>query len=293
MNRDLGFLALGLLTAATGWAQPIGFDPEYGNGQAKTLVLNDGEIVYLEKGEGVPVVFYNPLPDYRYWQWQVDAVSTSYHAVAVNFPASAIDRTPEGLAAALEALDLGPVHLVSHSSALWAVIPLAAERPDLFRSLVLEEPAAALTGAGPPVCSLTDVSEAEIEACQFSSLVSGPGWFEAWPAELRRYLGEVREMAAASTPSDLPPDFDPQDIKFPSTCDDELRNAMARHAIPILFIRGEQTPGFFQAALDEYEACLPPHASVTISGASHFVHLDQPAEYNRAIMDFFDGLPGR
>ena len=122
MNGNLRFLALGLLTAATGCAQegsdaadaaPIEFDPDYGAGQAKTLVLDEREIVYLEKGKGTPVVFYNPLPDHRYWQWQVDAVSTSYHAVAVYFPARAVDRTPEGLAAALEALDLGPVHLVS------------------------------------------------------------------------------------------------------------------------------------------------------------------------------------
>ena len=68
---------------------------------------------------------------------------------------------------------------------------------------------------------------------------------------------------------------------------------MARHDIPTLFIRGEQTPAFFQAGLDEYEACLPPHASVTVSGASHFVHLDQPAEYNRAIMNFFDQISER
>ena len=100
-------------------------------------------------------------------------------------------------------------------------------------------------------------------------------------------------MAAASPPANIPPDFDPQDIEFPSTCDDEVRLAMARHAIPILFIRGERTPDFFQTALDEYEACLPPHESVTVPGAAHFVHIDQAAEYNRAIMEFFEKLSAR
>lgn len=46
-----------------------------------------------KRGKGRRSFFYNPLPDHRYWQWQVDAVSTSYHAVAVYFPASAVDRT--------------------------------------------------------------------------------------------------------------------------------------------------------------------------------------------------------
>src|SRR5690606_35049223 len=101
-----GFFILASLMLGTACAQDAvspEFDPDYGVGQAKSLTLDEGEIIYLEKGEGVPVVFYNPLPDYRYWQWQVEATARSYHAVAFYFPASAIDRTPEGLAAALDA----------------------------------------------------------------------------------------------------------------------------------------------------------------------------------------------
>jgi pimeloyl-ACP methyl ester carboxylesterase len=33
--------------------------------------------------------------------------------------------------------------------------------------------------------------------------------------------------------------------------------------------------------------------SVTVSDAAHFVHLDQPAEFNRAIMAFFEQIDRR
>ena len=292
-------LALGVFTAATGCAPqgsdadraaPVQFDPNYGAGQGRTLMLDEGEVVYLENGEGPPVVFFGAAP---YWQWQVEAVSMSGHVTAFEFSDIALARTPQGLEAALEALDLGAVHLVAHSSTAWTAIQLAAQRPDLFRSLVLEEPAVFdLSGAPAQSCSLTGASESEVAACEFSSQVSGPGWFESWPVEIRQFVSDMLAEANASPP-ELPPGVELQDIEFPSLCDDELRLAMARHDIPTLFIRGEQTPAFFQAGLDEYEACLPPHASVTVSGASPFVHLDQPAEYNRAIMNFFDQISER
>jgi pimeloyl-ACP methyl ester carboxylesterase len=269
---------------------PPEFDPDYGTGQVEMLALADGEIVFLDRGEGEPVVFYGGIP---YWQWQVEEVSETYNAIAISYTDIAHLRSPQGLDAALEALNLGPVHLVAHSSTGWPAVQLVAERPELFRSLVLEEIAVFdLSGAPAQTCSLTDVSNAEVAACEFSSQVSGPGWFESWPMEIRHFVTEMMAEASASPPEpqiDLPA----QDMAIPSLCDEELRSAVSQSDLPILFVRGEQTPSFLQAELDEYEACTPLTDSVTVSDAAHFVHLDQPAEFNRAIMAFFEQIDRR
>jgi pimeloyl-ACP methyl ester carboxylesterase len=263
------------------------FDPEYGADQLIELSLDAGEMHYLEKGDGEPIVFLGPVP---YWQAQVEAISTRYHASAFMFADFAMVRTPEGLALALEALDLGPVHFVAHSAGTFPTVALAAERPDLIRSLVLVDPAVFdLSGATPETCSLTDISAAELAACRFSSQVNGPGWFESWPREIRQIVSDGLADANASPPDD-PPDFESQDMAFPSLCDDELPLAMTQNDIPILFVRGNQTPAYFQAGHDEYEACLPIQESVTVEGAAHWVHLDRPAEVNRVILDFVDRL---
>src|SRR5262245_39901178 len=219
MRDKLRVLVLGVLTAATGCVQqgsdadravPVQFDPDYGAGQISTLTLDGGEIVYLERGEGSPVVFFGPVP---YWQWQVEAVSVSDHVTAFEFSDIAISRTPQGLEAALEGLDLGAVHLVAHSAFAWTAILLAVERPDLFRSLVLEEPAVFdLSDAPTQSCSLTGASEAEVAACEFSSQVSGAGWFESWPVEIRQVVSEMLARANASPP-ELPPGAEPQDME--------------------------------------------------------------------------------
>jgi len=56
--------------------------------------------------------------------------------------------------------------------------------------------------------------------------------------------------------------------------------------MPIVLIRGAETPAHFQARLDDHEACLPEHWSLTVTGAAHSVHMDRPEAYNRAVLEF-------
>lgn len=187
----------------------------------------------------------------------------------------------EELVAALEGLQLGPVHLVAHSIAAWQAMTLAAKRPELFRTLVLEEPAVDLRDAPSPRCALANPSQAELASCLFSSIVHGPGWFESVPAELRRYNAEFAVGTPQTDGSDET--IDPAETVFPSICEE-----VATLPMPILFVRGEETPAYLQAKFDEHEACLPRHETVRIPGASHSVHIDRPNEYNRAVLEFID-----
>jgi pimeloyl-ACP methyl ester carboxylesterase len=109
---------------------------------------------HLDAGRGDPVLLlHGSLTDARYWQRSglLPALAAHFRVVAPsrrhNHPHPASDLA--GYAAgddatdALEliaALGLGSVHLVGHSYGAFAALLLAAERPDLVRSLVLAEP---------------------------------------------------------------------------------------------------------------------------------------------------------
>jgi pimeloyl-ACP methyl ester carboxylesterase len=284
------FVMLGAFAAGAAAQQSesvVEFDPGYGVGDTERLTIDAGEVVYLEKGEGSPVVFYYPGFDQRYWQWQVEAAAAAgYRAIAISFaPPSADVQSPPpsadaeddlfgvaALAAALDELGLGPVHFVAHSIAAWQAMALASVRPELFGTLVLEEPAVELTDAPMPECSLAEASEDERAACQFASLHSNAGWFERQSAALRGYLSEGFGALLQD---------DPREIEFPSICED-----VARLPMPILFIRGADTPAYFQASLDGHEDCLPEPEVLTVGGAAHMVHMDQPEAHNRAVLDF-------
>jgi non-heme chloroperoxidase len=119
----------------------------------KHLKINGAEVTYREEGAGVPVVLLNGmLGDYRGWQRQVDALSPQYRVLALSqryFPPNKWPDDGAGwgpvnhvadLTVLLRQLGLPPVHLVGHSYG-GAVAPrLAAEHPQLVRSLILGEP---------------------------------------------------------------------------------------------------------------------------------------------------------
>jgi pimeloyl-ACP methyl ester carboxylesterase len=65
------------------------------------------------------------------------------------------------------------------------------------------------------------------------------------------------------------------------TCD-----AVRRIQVPTLVIRGERTPRFFIATNAAVSRCITGSQAVTIANASHVMSVDNPMQFNRAIMDF-------
>jgi pimeloyl-ACP methyl ester carboxylesterase len=131
--------------------------------------------------------------------------------------------------------------------------------------------------------TLREVSEFERNACEMQSRVSGPGYYEAADETVRELIAAAEKATAesfAASPQQGPP---AAVIEFPPNCE---RMRQLPMAIP--FIRGETTPEHMQHGFDEYANCLPAHETVVIVGASHMVHLDNPSEFNAALLQFLD-----
>lgn len=111
-------------------------------------------LYYEEKGSGQPVLFVHGIPtDYRAWTRQMESFSDGFRAITISrryaspnkrsgdLLDSTVGDNAGDLKAFIERLGLAPVHLVGHSYGGFASAFLAADHPDLVRSLVLVEAA--------------------------------------------------------------------------------------------------------------------------------------------------------
>jgi pimeloyl-ACP methyl ester carboxylesterase len=264
------------------------FDLDYGKGEAQSLKVHNSDVIYIDKGEGPPVVFYHPSVDYRGWQMQVPAFAKGHRVIAFSFhidehsPMPADMSDPAMLTDALDRLEstlsLGPAHLVAHSMGGLQAMRLAASHPDLLRSLTVEEPGVDITGIK-QTCSLDHPSPVELRVCNFQSVVGGPGYYASLPEPFKQFLlqgaqNEGKAVAAAMAAGIKP-------VPLPDACP-----IIATLTMPILFVRGAITPASFQARLDRHETCLPEHRTVVVPRATHWGHLDNPDAFNRAVLAF-------
>jgi pimeloyl-ACP methyl ester carboxylesterase len=161
---------------------------------------------------------------------------------------------------------------------------VARDRPQLVRSLFLTEPALlALIPSGTPEAAqvaqldtarkLLAGGDATGALQAFVDVIIAPGAWQLMPASTRQMLTdnlpELRREAA------MPPG-DP-----PFGCED------ARHIeAPALLVTGGSSPAFFKAIDERLAGCLPSVDAVTVPGAAHAVHAQQPARFNEMLVAF-------
>jgi len=248
----------------------------------------DGELVVLVHGGWV---------DHTTWAALVPALAGSFAVVTYDRRGhSRSERGPgppprrqdeDDLAAIVEALGRGPVHLVGSSYGAAICLGLAGRRPDLVRSVVAHEPPLLSLSREPEIEVLfrevqDQLAAGDIEGGTrrfFEDVVLGPGGWELVPEPLRRAA-----MANAETFIDLrdDPDWAALDV-----------GAVARFPGPIVVTRGEVSPAWLRrVALAVAERIGRP--SRVIAGAGHSPHLTVPATFAAAIEESIRrGAPAR
>jgi non-heme chloroperoxidase len=163
------------------------------------------------------------------------------------------------------------------------------QKPTLFKSLVMGEPPLfpwleEIPGGAPLLASfMNDAWEparrsfaggrAEEGIRFFLDGVLGPGLFDAMkPGARSGILDNAAEMALEAA--------------SPEYFSRLTREEVSRMTKPVLLLGGEKSPPIFAPILSELERCLPRASRCTIPGASHSLHIENPAAYNAAVLGF-------
>ena len=270
--------------------------------ETKQITVNGTPFTYVEQGKGIPIVLvHGAMGDYRTWTGEMDAFADHYHVVWYSLRYHYPNTWAEGdfsvqghladLVALLKALNLGPVHLIGHSSGGVLAALVAREHPELVRSLVLAEPSlgglvAANDAAAAPwraqfgtvvktARDLVQSGQSEQAVIAFFDFVNeGGGGYKGMPdfyrSELLQNASTVKPMLA----SPPPPSF---------TCDD----AKAIIA-PTLLVEGQLTHDFRRMVNAELQRCLPHGERAVVPGAAHPLEMIKPQEFNAAVLPFLD-----
>ncbi|MEE9319738.1 MAG: alpha/beta hydrolase [Granulosicoccus sp.] len=121
--------------------------------EVQHLKIDSYSMPYIDIGEGEPVLFvHGAVADLRTWASYLKPISQNHRYISYTRrwygeqdwpdekPVYSHDQHASDMARLIEALDAGPVHLVTWSSGAISSTILAAERPELVKSIVHYEP---------------------------------------------------------------------------------------------------------------------------------------------------------
>lgn len=273
---------------------------------------DDGRLYYTEVGSGDPVVLvHGGLSDAKTWQGQLGGLSREHRVIAYtrrpgqgargqSVGPDQMAADIEDLAALVERLDLAPVHLVGHSWGAFVCLWLSIRRPDLVRSLVLAEPPFLpfFMNSSPKPQELIRMFAISPGAA-IQALKLGKRGF-ASPGSVVKSDGA---LMFARTPAGLPaaapngsarPRADSRDnlealrAEFLANNFGPLSDQLLQQVrVPVLLVTGRDSPAFLTRFIDRLERLLPDIRRVTIGGASHYMHEDNPDAFNQEVVEFW------
>lgn len=247
--------------------------------------VNHVRLFYEEAGVGEPLVLvHGGFSDHRNFQAAVPGLAESFRVVAYDRRGHSRSERPAPLgtrrdqendvAALIEALDLGPAHVVGTSFGSAIALGLAARRPDLVRTLTAHEPALpALAGSGGIVLARiraaldrVERGDAEGGAREFLEGVAlGPGGWDRLPEPIRATM--VR-----NAPAVLEEQADPAWGEVDG-------NALPGLRIPVLLTEGGQSPPWFAEVVAELRGVIGRARVHRYPDAGHSPHITHPQDY--------------
>ena len=263
--------------------------------------VNDTEMVYLELGQGAPLVLvHGSMCDFRIWSPVLGPLSRQHRVIAPSlrhfFPARwdgqgatyKIAQHVADMIAFIEALKCGPVQLLGQSRGGHIAFRVAQQRPDLVAKLVLAEPGGELAASlapegmppGPQGAILREaaakVAAGDIDGglMQFVDGINFAGLWQRLPEAMKQ---ETRDNAMT-----LVGQADEGRRPFTRAEAESIR-------MPTLFIGGAETKGGLPIILRALAAHVPGARLEMIDKAGHMMFVQNPVRFSEIVNAFLGG----
>ncbi|MEZ5537023.1 MAG: alpha/beta fold hydrolase [Thiolinea sp.] len=271
---------------------------------AKTLSVNGTNVEYMDVGQGEPVLFvHGTVSDYRTWGHYFLPVSEKHRYISYSRRYFGTQPWPDNgeqwssdtfvadLIGFIEALDIGPVHLVSWSSGGIVTNLAAVQRPDLIKSSIHYEPVAN---------SIMTGNEADESLQQ--------DWFRKWDkwqqfidqgdtegaaAELINVVFELPEggfQDETEITKELVLD-NAENLLLGSTGKGSIQidcQYLQGIRAPTLIVYGAKTNPYWTRMSQKFGECTPGAKLVVMDGTNHKGPIEKVSEFSSLILDFVD-----
>ncbi|MCL4302265.1 MAG: alpha/beta hydrolase [Anaerolineae bacterium] len=269
--------------------------------QTNYMTVNGIIIPYMTRGQGEPVVFvHGALADYRMWLPHYETMPADYQAIALTqryFGESSLPTEPHefgigvhahDLAAFIENLALGPVHLVAWSYGADVALNVAVHRPDLLKSLFIYEPGFPSYVENEQKLEQFGQDAQEMFGPVFAAVAGGniregveklmdgsaqkPGYFEAQSDLIRQQQLENAHTLPLQLSQLAPPILRKEDLR--------------RTTLPVCVSWGEKTRPLFRIVTEAAAANLSNCERIIVTNVGHLFPLEEPAQFVVHLLNF-------
>jgi pimeloyl-ACP methyl ester carboxylesterase len=262
--------------------------------------IRGGEIAYeLVGSSGDPAVLvHGSLADHTTWARVTPILSQSlsilqydrrgYGQSSAGPPDGPVASDAADLAALLETLDLFPAHLIAHSYGGPVAFRLAADRPELLRSLSIHEPPLlGLLADRPPTSDLghrllngiDDICALVARGDPIGAARTVVEVFSTTPGAWERLPEPIQSEFAARMDRWVVEYTDPASVRVPA-------DQLAELLLPTLLTSGGQSPPFLREIRGALVGQLPNPTELDLPAAGHAPQITHPSEYSGLLLSF-------
>jgi 3-oxoadipate enol-lactonase len=267
--------------------------PEMESGYAD---VNGVRLYYESAGEGHPVILvHRGLVDRRMWDDQFLVFAREYRVIRFDIRGSGNSKIVPGdyshhsdLRALMDTLEVEQAHLVGQSFGGSICVDFALEYSDRTTSLVLASAGmGGYSGMSIPVTryqtqlmlALTRMAPDDAVDLSLRMWVDGPNRTadEVEPEVRSRVRGMMNDALAQPLRSYLPQMLNPP-----------AAQRLKEIKVPTLIIIGDRDVDDTTDIADQLMRGIKGAQKIQLENAGHMVNMEQPAEFNRVVLDFLE-----
>lgn len=252
----------------------------------------DGQLIaYRAAGSGPPLVLlHGGLVDSRAWLREVDAFSDEFQVVAWDAPGCGqssdprpdvtIDDYADSVAALIEALGLGPAHILGISFGGGLTLAVYKRHSRLVRSMILVSAYAGWAGSLP-----TEEVEQRRQRAERNARRPIHEWVDEFLATLfdettpRHLVEETRSIMLDIRPEGMLPMLN-------AFAEADLTDVLDKVTVPTLLLYGDKDQRSPRPVAESLSSSIPTSRLVFVDTAGHCVNVEAPEVFDNEVRSF-------